>query len=204
MIVAISGATGSGKSTLAASVCEKLEALSPALLRQDAFFRDFHEVPEEKRANVITSNHPIAVLWDALVDHLEALLRGEAIQLPVAGSRSWGRKQDPWTLGPTSVVIIEGHLLYTEPRILRLADLKVFVDTNVHERVVRRLLRDTESGKTSLEGATNWYRRDVIPNVTRHSEKMRVLADLVIPYDEHNEVGAQAVADWVSAKHSGR
>jgi uridine kinase len=103
-------------------------------------------------------------------------------------------------LGPSEVVIAEGHLLFNEARIIALADLTVFVDANVHERTVRRLLRDTESGKTTLEKATTWYRRDVIPNVAAYSEAKGKLADVVIPFDRDNPLAVQVVADWVQMR----
>ena len=200
LLVAISGATASGKSTFAQKLCNLLSDVPPVLLHQDRYFRDFAEYPEEERERVVTSNHPRAVLWDALVGHLECLKSDGQVQVPVEGTRWRKRGHEPETLGPAEIVVVEGHLLYTEPRLVSLADLRIFIDANVHERVVRRLLRDTESGKTTLEGATRWYRRDVIPNVSRYSEPGRRYADVIVPFDVENGIAAQAVADWVRSE----
>ena len=108
------------------------------------------------------------------------------------------RGDAPSELGPSMVIILEGHLIFNEPRVVELSDLLVFVDANVHERAVRRLLRDTASGKTSLEKATAWYRRDVIPNVAAFSEAKRDIADLIIPFDQDNGLAAQILADWIT------
>jgi uridine kinase len=200
LLIAISGATASGKSTFAAQLCVLLEQWSPVLLNQDRYFRSFHEVQEDRREDVATSNHPRAVLWDELVSHLEALKSGLSVTVPVAGTRARLRGDSPTDLGPSGIVIAEGHLLFNEDRIVGLADLLVFVDANAHERVVRRLLRDTKSGKTMLEKATTWYRKDVIPNVGPYSEDLRDMADVIVPYDRDNKLAAQIVADWVGQR----
>jgi uridine kinase len=198
-LIAISGATASGKSTFARRLCDLLPDAGVVLIHQDRYFRDFAEYNEAEREREVTSNHPRAVLWDALVTHLAHLKSGGSVLVPVDGTRARRRGEEQATLGPAETIVVEGHLLFTEPRILDMADLSVFVDANVHERVVRRLLRDTDSGKTTLEGATRWYRRDVIPNVSRYSEPGRNVADVIVPFDDDNTVAARAVADWVSA-----
>ena len=197
LVIAISGATASGKSTFARQLCELLQDRLPVLLNQDRYFRDFHELTDEEREKAVTSNHPRAVLWDELVMHLKKLKAGGAVTMPVPGTRAQQRGDERTELGPSEVVIVEGHLLFNEARVVALADLRVFVDANVHERTVRRLLRDTASGKTTLEGAAQWYRRDVIPHVARYSESRHKLADVVIPFDRDNTLAVRVVADWV-------
>ena len=198
LLVAISGATASGKSTFAEQLCGRLEDLAPVLLKQDHYFRDFLEVPESEREAAVTSNHPRAVLWDELVRHLDVLKSGGQVRVPVEGTR-FRRRQEPNEVGPSRVVVVEGHLLFTDERVVSLADLKVFMDANVHERVVRRLLRDTKSGDTSLEKATAWYRRDVIPNVSVYSEPYAGIADIVVPFERDSRTAVDAVAAWVRA-----
>jgi len=200
ILVAITGATSSGKSTFSKDLCERLRAHSPVLLNQDRYFRDFRDVPKAGREAAVTSNHPRAVLWDELITHLRKLKAGQPVSVPVSGTRAQMRGDAPSELGPSLVIILEGHLIFNEPRVVELSDLLVFVDANVHERAVRRLLRDTASGKTSLEKASAWYRRDVIPNVEVYSEAKRDVADLIIPFDQDNSEAAQILADWIVKK----
>ncbi|HAA76503.1 TPA: uridine kinase [Candidatus Latescibacteria bacterium] len=200
VLIAVSGATASGKSTFSRALCKAIGDLDPVLVVQDRYFRDFHDVPEPERKAAVTSNHPMAVLWDDLVDHLGILKQGGTVTVPVEGTRFKARGGELEVIGPSDVVIVEGHLLFTDPRVVELADLSLFIDANVHERVVRRLLRDTSSGKTSLEGATTWYRRDVIPNVSRYSEPGRTIADMIIPWDEENGTAVTAVAEWLRGR----
>ena len=194
LVIVISGATASGKSTFASLLSEALFEDRPALLGQDQYFQ---ELGEEDRATEITSNHPRAVLWDQLVEHLKVLKSGGAVMLPVTGARSFSWKIPRVKVGPSDVVIVEGHLLFNEPRIHDLADLTVFLDANVHERVVRRLLRDTRGESKTLDQATDWYRRDVLPNVSTYSESLREMADVIVPFDRENRKAVDVVADWV-------
>lgn len=203
LVIAISGATASGKSTLSEILAEKIGDVEPLWVKQDHYFRDFADVPEAERDQAVTSNHPRAVLWDDLVSHVQVLKAGGQVTVPVPGTRFLKRGAEPQLIGPARLILVEGHLLFTEPRLIDLADLKVFVDANVHERVVRRLLRDTDSGKTSLEKATSWYRRDVIPNVSRYSEPMRGVADLIVPFDQENEIACQVITDWARKRLGG-
>ena len=196
LLIAISGPTASGKSTFSRKLCGLIEEKAPVLLSQDHYFRDFSDADEEDPDQRATSNHPRAVLWDDLVAHLELLKSGGDVLVPVEGTRARKRGSEPIPVGPSPIVIVEGHLLFTEPRLMALADLTVYIDANVHERVVRRLLRDT-AGKTTLEGATTWYRRDVIPNVSVYSEPGRLCADLIVPFDQDNNVAAAAIAAWI-------
>ena len=200
LLIAISGATASGKSTFAVGLCNLLQSRSQVLLNQDHYFRDFQEIPEDSREEALTSNHPRAVLWNSLVYHLQTLKSGGTVTVPVVGTRARLRGDEPKNLGPSELVIIEGHLLFNDDRILGLADLLVFMDANPHERAVRRLLRDTKSGLTSLESAGRWFRKDVIPNIKTYSEALRDLADVIVPFDRDNEVAAKAVADWAKQK----
>ena len=195
LIIGLSGPTASGKSTFASALVGALEPFRPVLIGQDRYFRNWLDYRPEEREAQRTTNHPRGVLWDALEAHVSALKEGGTARTPVEGTRAWDRQDPPATLGPSDLVIIEGHLIYTQPSLRALFDLRLYVDAFVHERVVRRLSRDLAGG-TSFEGATAWYRRDVIPNVVAHSERTRSYADLIIPFDRHNATAVNLVSQW--------
>jgi uridine kinase len=199
LVIGLSGPTASGKSTFASALVEALEPYQPVLIGQDRYFRNWLDYEPEEREVQRTSNHPRAVLWDILEAHVEVLRGGGTAGTPVEGTRSWDRHDPPATLGPSSLVIVEGHLIYTRPSLRALFDLRLYVDAFVHERVVRRLSRDLAGG-TTFEGATAWYRRDVIPNVVVHSERTRSYADLIIPFDRDNPTAVDLVSRWVQAR----
>ena len=107
LVVAVSGATASGKSTFTELLANQLEDLQPLQVRQDHYFRDFHEVPEPEREAAVTSNHPRAVLWDDLVSHIQVLKSGGAVTVPVPGTRFRRRGGLPASVGPSDVILVE-------------------------------------------------------------------------------------------------
>ena len=203
LVVAIAGGTSSGKTTLTRALSEQLGDVSHLVLSQDAYFRDFSDVPDAERDAARTANRPDAVSWAALVPQLERLKRGEAVTHPAPGTRAAQRGDAPSQVGPADVVLIEGHLLLVEERVRALADLKVFIDCDVEVRVLRRITRDTsraveaggaEAVQQALKRSLDWYRRDVLPNNQRYTALQRTYADLIVPNDVANPLHAPLLA----------
>jgi len=194
LLVAIAGGTSSGKTTLAGALVEQLADLAPVVINQDAYFRDFAEIPEPEREAARTANRPEAINWPALRAQLERLKRGEAITHPLPGTRAAARGDGPVRLGPAPVVVLEGHLILVDEAIRELADLKVFVDCDVEVRVLRRIARDTSRPGASLERSLAWYWRDVLPNNQKYTNLQRGYADLIIPYDRPNLLAPRLLA----------
>ena len=191
--VGISGGSASGKTTLAKALAEGLEEFSPVILHQDYYFRDWSEYPPEEREKVITANHPDAVRWEALLEHIRQLIAHQPIETPAEGTRAFARGDAPATIQPSDLVIVEGHLILWDAALRDLMDIKLFVDVEPHERVLRRLLRDVAQRGGDLEGAVAWYRRDVIPNFSVYTEPCKAYADLVIPFLDENPVALQTL-----------
>ncbi len=194
ILVAITGGTSSGKTTLTQALAEEIASLRPVVLSQDAYFRDFSEVPEGEREAVLTANRPDAVAWEALRPHLEALKRGEGVRFPAPGTRAAQRSDSPTHLGPAPVILLEGHLVLVDEGVRGLADLKVFVDCDVEVRVLRRIARDVGRAAGSIERSLAWYWRDVLPNNQRYTGLQRTYADLIIPHDRPNPLAARLLA----------
>jgi uridine kinase len=194
LLVAITGGTSSGKTTLTRALVEEIADLRPLVLSQDAYFRDYSDLPEAEREAARTANRPEAVNWPALIPQLEALKRGETITHPAPGTRAGARGDPPEIIGPAQVVLLEGHLLLVEERVRALADLKVFVDCDVEIRVLRRIQRDTSRPAGSLERSLAWYWRDVLPNNQRYTTLQRGYADLIIPHDRPNPLAPRLLA----------
>ena len=191
--VGISGGSASGKTTLAKTVAEGLKEFSPVILHQDYYFRDWSEYPPEKREKVITANHPDAVQWEALLGHIRQLIVRQPIETPPEGTRAFARGDLPTTIQPSDLIIVEGHLILWDAALRDLVDVKLFVDVEPHERVLRRLLRDVAQRGGDLEGAVAWYRRDVIPNFAVYTESCKKYADLVVPFLDENPVALQTL-----------
>lgn len=190
----IMGGSASGKTTFATLLAEQLADCAPVVLNQDTYFRDWAEYSPEEREKVITANHPDAVLWDALIEDIAKLRRREAIAVPTPGTRAAQRKNTTAHVQPSDVVIVEGHLIFWNEALRELLDIKVFLDVDAHERVLRRMLRDVAQRGGDLEWAINWYRRDVLPNFPIYTEPCKKYAELVIPFHDENPVALQMLA----------
>ena len=186
--VGIMGGSASGKTTFASALAEQLSEFSPVVLNQDSYFRDWSEYSEAEREHVITANHPDAVLWDALVTDIKKLRERNVIETPTPGTRGAQRGDEKANVQPSEVVIVEGHLIFWSEDLRDLMDIKLFLDVDAHERVLRRMLRDVAQRGGDLEWAINWYRRDVLPNFPIYTEPCKQYADLIIPFQNENPV----------------
>lgn len=194
LLVVIAGGTSSGKTTLTRALAEALDDLRPVVLSQDAYFRDFSDLPPDEREAARTANRPEAVNWAALVPHLDSLKRGQAVPYPPPGTRAAARADGTETIQPAPVILLEGHLLLVDERVRQLADLKVFVDCDVEVRVLRRISRDVGRPSGSLERSLAWYWRDVLPNNQRYTNLQRTYADLIVPYEGPNPLAPRLLA----------
>jgi uridine kinase len=203
LVVGISGGSASGKSTLAAALAGRLAAFGPVVLNQDTYFHDWSHLPPEEREARKTANHPDAVRWPDLVAHVRRLREGGTAPVPVPGTRAAVRGDEPRELGPTRLLIVEGHLIFGEPALRPLLDLKLFLDVPPDERVLRRMYRDSVERGGDLAWAIGWYRRDVLPNYRLHTEPTRQFADLVLPWTEAREPVIDLIAAGVRARLEG-
>lgn len=197
LVVGITGGSAAGKTTFASALVDALHPLPIVTLNQDRYFRDWDDVPEKEREAQRTSNHPRAVLWDHLTQHVQALKAGEAIAVPIPGTRAMKRGETPTTIESCPLVLVEGHLVFGHEPLRALMDVKVFLDVDTHERVLRRMLRDTSRGNMDLEAAVAWYRRDVIPNFSVHTEPTRRFADLIVPFEGEVDRAIEVIANGI-------
>jgi uridine kinase len=197
--VGIMGGSASGKTTFATALADLLSDYSPITLHQDSYFRDWSEYPPEEREKVVTANHPDAVRWEALIADVEKLRSRNPIETPAPRTRAAHRGDEKKVTQPSDVMIVEGHLIYWNEHLRDLIDIKLFLDVDAHERVLRRMLRDV--GKSgNLEGAINWYRRDVLPNFPIYTEPCKQYADLIIPFLNDNQIALHTVAAGIRAQ----
>ena len=198
--VGIMGGSASGKTTFARALAQELSDLSPVVLNQDSYFRDWSEYSEAERERVITANHPDAVLWEALITDIKKLRSRNVIHVPTPGTRGAQRGDEKTSIQPSEVVIVEGHLIFWSEDLRDLMDIKLFLDVDAHERVLRRMLRDVAQRGGDLEWAINWYRRDVLPNFPVYTEPCKQYADLVIPFQDENPVALHTLIAGIRAR----
>lgn len=198
--IGIMGGSASGKTTFASALATELAEFAPVVLNQDSYFRDWSEYSEAERERVITANHPDAVLWDALITDIKKLRDRNAVEKPTPGTRASQRGDEKLSVQPSDVLIVEGHLIFWSEDLRDLMDIKVFLDVDAHERVLRRMLRDVAQRGGDLEWAINWYRRDVLPNFPVYTEPCKQYADLIIPFQNENPVALHTLVAGIQRR----
>ena len=187
LIIGIAGGTGSGKSTVARKVAEALDASSVAFIDMDAYYNNYPHLPIEERRR-INWDHPNAFDWDLLVSHLEQLAAGQSIEKPQYDFVEHLRKAATVRVSAADVVVIDGILLLSDPRIRDLCGVKVFVDTDADIRLIRRLRRDILERGRPLDEILDQYLTTVQPMHLEFVEPSKRYADVIVPRGGHNEV----------------
>ncbi len=141
MIIGICGGTGSGKTTIARKIVETVGEKRVVLIEQDSYYRNLADMPLDERHQA-NFDHPDAIDSDLLVNHIKRLKAGDSVDMPIYDMVTHTRYDETELIEPKPVVIIEGILIFAEPRVLDLLDFRVFVDTPDDVRLMRRLKRD--------------------------------------------------------------
>jgi uridine kinase len=187
MIIGISGGTGSGKTTVANRILESVSAREVVFIQQDSYYRNLTDLPRDFRG-LANFDHPDALDNELLVNHVRRLKAGEAIELPLYDFKTHSRLNETRTLESKPIVIVEGILIFADPRLLEQMDIKVFVDTPDDIRFIRRLRRDiAERGRTA-ESVIEQYLATVRPMHMQFVEPSKRHADVIIPEGGHNLV----------------
>ena len=180
MIIGLCGGTGSGKTTIARAIVESVGTQKVVLVEQDSYYRNLSDMPldERKQANF---DHPDSLDSDMLVNHILRLKQGLAVEMPLYDFKTHTRSDKIEIIEPRPVVIVEGILIFAEPRVLDLLDVRVYVDTPDDIRLMRRLRRDfTERGRT-FERTLDQYERTIRPMHFEFVEPSKRHADIIIP-----------------------
>ena len=201
MIIGICGGTGSGKTTVANRILESVSASQVVFIQQDSYYRSLKEIPLDYR-QVPNFDHPDALDTDLLVYHLSKLKAGEPIELPVYDFKTNTRLNETQVLQPKPIVIVEGILIFAEPRLLEQMDIKVFVDTPDDIRFIRRLRRDIAERGRTLESVIEQYTATVRPMHMQFVEPSKRYADVIIPEGGHNLVSIDLLSGKIRERLS--
>jgi uridine kinase len=187
MIIGICGGTGSGKTTVANKILESVSAADVAFLQQDSYYRDLDQLPLDYRQQV-NFDHPEALDNDLFVAHVQALRACRAVDLPVYDFKHHRRLPETQRMEPKLIIIVEGILIFAEPRLLAELDIKVFVDTPDDIRFIRRLRRDVAERGRTVDSVIEQYLATVRPMHMQFVEPSKRVADVIIPEGGHNLV----------------
>ncbi|HKQ09460.1 MAG TPA: uridine kinase [Blastocatellia bacterium] len=192
MIIGISGGTGSGKTTVTQKIITSVGADNVVYLQQDAYYRNLGDMPLELRHKV-NFDHPDAIDISLMMNHMEALRAGETIEQPTYDYATHSRRAEAIHVEPRPVIIVEGILVFFDPQMRRLMDLKIFVDCDADIRFIRRLDRDVHERGRSLDSIISQYQTTVRPMHLQFVEPSKRYADIIIPEGGHNEVGIDMI-----------
>jgi uridine kinase len=192
-LIGIAGGTGSGKTTVARRIFDSLHLDAAVFIDHDAYYRDLLHLSLEQRA-AVNFDHPDSLDNDLLVRHLQALLAGEAIEKPVYDFARHTRAPETVRVESRDVILVDGILLFAEPRLRELFDLRIFVDADPDVRFIRRLRRDLDERGRSLDSVIEQYLTTVRPMHFEFVEPTKRWADVIIPRGGQNRAGIDVVA----------
>ena len=193
LIIGIAGGSGSGKTTVVKAITEKLKE-QVVVIPQDSYYKDSSHLPMEERQKV-NFDHPDSIDFDLLNEHLHALRCGRSIEQPVYSYLTCSRSRtETIKVNPAEVIIIEGILIFTCARLREQMDIKIFVDADDDDRLMRVMARDIlERGKT-VESVIERYTKTVKPMYLQFIEPSKRYADIIIPQGGHNRVAIDIIA----------
>ena len=196
LIIGIAGGTGSGKSTVVRKIVESLGEKEVVVLPQDSYYKDSSHVPVEERQN-INFDHPDAFEWSLLAKHVADLRNGKYIEQPIYSYLTCTRQAETIHIEPREVIIIEGILALCDEELRQMMDLKVFVDADADERLIRVIQRDIiERGRTA-EDVMKRYVKVLKPMHNQFIEPCKRYADLIVPEGGNNQVAIDILTMYV-------
>lgn len=193
LIIGVAGGTGSGKTTVANRILERVGTEHIAYIPHDAYYRDLSHLPYEERQR-INFDHPNSLETELMVEHLIALRDEHPVEIPVYDFTIHTRTKETRHVEPARIVLAEGILIFAEPELRPLFDVKLFVDTDADIRLIRRLQRDVEERGRTVQSVIEQYLRTVRPMHLEFVEPSKRYADVIIPEGGFNEVAIEMVA----------
>lgn len=199
LIIGIAGGTGSGKTTVVNKIISALPAGEVAVIPQDNYYKDSSHIPPEERSK-INFDEPAAIEWTLLEKHLRMLKQGEAVEMPTYSYLTCTRQPETIHVEPRDVVIVEGILVLSQPSMRDAMDVKVFVDADPDDRLIRVISRDcVERGRTPMM-VINRYQEVLKPMHQMYIEPSKRFADLIVPQGGNNLVAINLLTDYIEAR----
>jgi uridine kinase len=198
ILIGIAGASGSGKTSVAASIIKSLESDKAVIIQEDSYYKDLSDVPfaERKGRNF---DHPDAFDHDLLARHLLQLLNGEAVSHPIYDYKLHTRSKETKTVGPGTLIILEGILVFGKAQLRELMDYRVFIDTPLDICFIRRLKRDVEERGRTADSVIKQYTETVRPTYLQFTEPSRQYADILISGEGRNSEAVDILMSRINA-----
>lgn len=196
LIIGIAGGTGSGKTTVVRSILDSLPKEEVAVIPQDCYYNDNKHIPLEERLKM-NYDEPAAIEWPLLCRHLQQLKEGKTIEMPTYDFITCARLDKTVRVEPREVVVVEGILVLADKPLRDMMDVKVFVDADADERLIRVIHRDCiERGRTP-QMVIDRYEETLKPMHELYIEPSKRYADLIVPQGGHNKVAVKLLTDYI-------
>ena len=192
LIIGIAGGTGSGKTTVVHQIMNELPETEVGIISQDSYYKETNSLSFDERA-LINFDHPRAIDFELLVDHLTELKAGNVIEQPIYSFVTHNRTSDTVVTHPRKVMIVEGILILANAELREMCDIKIFVHADPDERLIRKLKRDIAERGRDLDEVLNRYQTTLKPMHEQFIEPTKAFADIIIPNDKYNTVAIDVV-----------
>lgn len=196
LIIGIAGGTGSGKTTVVNNIIKALPKNKVAVIPQDSYYNDNSHIPLEIRLKM-NYDEPSSIEWSLLCKHLKELKEGKSIDMPTYDFLTCSRLEETLKISPHKVVVVEGILVLTDKELRDMMDIKVFVDADADERLIRVISRDCiERGRTP-QMVIDRYQETLKPMHELYIEPSKKYADIIIPQGGSNKVAIKLLTDFI-------
>ena len=192
LIIGIAGGTGSGKTTVVQQIMNELPQAEVGIISQDSYYKENNNLSFDERA-LINFDHPRAIDFELLGEHLTELKKGNIINQPVYSFVTHNRTEDTIITHPRKVMIVEGILILANPELREMFDIKIYVHADSDERLIRRLKRDIAERGRDMTEVLNRYQHTLKPMHEQFIEPTKAFADIIIPNDKYNTVAIDVV-----------
>lgn len=198
VVIGIAGGTGSGKTTVAEAIVRRIGPERIALIQQDSYYKDQSHLPMEERVR-INYDHPDSIDTALLIRHLQELIAGRPVEVPIYDFTTYTRTPHTRRVEPRPVILVEGILVFVEKALRDLFDIKIYVDADLDIRFIRRLQRDLAERGRTLESVIQQYLSTVRPMHLEFVEPSKRYADIIIPEGGFNTVALDMIIARIRA-----
>lgn len=192
LIIGVAGGSGSGKTTVVSHIISNVGQENIVLLQHDSYYRDLKHLSFEERSRQ-NFDHPAALETELMIRHIKALKQGYRVEIPIYDFTRHIRKEETEEIYPKKIILVDGILIFSEPELRELMDIKLYVDTDDDIRLLRRIKRDIIERERSLESVLKQYEQFVRPMHLEFVEPSKRYADIIIPRGGENQVALEMV-----------